>query len=348
MITQYKYRNQLLNKYLNIALVVSILISPVYYYIGMISFGIIVNIFSIVMYLLIKKSKDQNTYTFNSRTFMVSIFVVFIAGHITGNQEFNSMFFLLLFPIASFSIRGPKEGISWAVFLLLALIFVKIKFDLDYNFYSYVFFGVSYLMVSFLLYYYRYYEVKNFKSINDDLEDIIETRTKELKESNEQLKKLAATDALTQISNRAKLNESLHKEIYRVKRFKQNLAIIIIDIDHFKAVNDNYGHNVGDTLLIEFASILKSNTRESDIVGRWGGEEFLIICPETNLKGAMILAEHLRELISNTQFTTIGNKTASFGVSIYKDEEDLKTLISRADEALYNAKGKGRDRVESI
>ena len=123
---------------------------------------------------------------------------------------------------------------------------------------------------------------------------------------------------------------------------------MIIDVDYFKKVNDTYGHQVGDTTLIEVANILKTNIRESDTVGRWGGEEFVIICPHTNLEGIKIVANIIRGKIEKHQFPVVGNKTASFGITIYQDNDNLETIISRADEALYNAKNNGRNRVEFV
>lgn len=123
---------------------------------------------------------------------------------------------------------------------------------------------------------------------------------------------------------------------------------MIIDVDYFKKVNDTFGHQVGDTTLIEVANILKTNTRETDIVGRWGGEEFVIICPNTNLDGIKILASNIREKIEKHQFPVIGNKTASFGATIYQENDNLENLIARADSALYNAKNNGRNRVEFL
>lgn len=120
----------------------------------------------------------------------------------------------------------------------------------------------------------------------------------------------------------------------------------MIDIAHFKTVNDHFGHVVGDEIIKQMANLFSEHIRENDVVGRWGGEEFLILCPDTNLQGARTLAEHLRERIAQTHFgidkMTI---TASFGVSDYRDGEMIKDCIRRADQALYQAKHNGRNQT---
>ncbi|MFA9373735.1 MAG: GGDEF domain-containing protein [Poseidonibacter sp.] len=157
---------------------------------------------------------------------------------------------------------------------------------------------------------------------------------------------LSITDKLTGLFNRLKLDEALNDEFNRSNRFKSSFGIIIIDIDYFKKVNDTYGHQVGDQVLIQFAKILKENIRKIDILGRWGGEEFMIICPETDFQGTIKLAQSLRKIISKYNFPNIGNFSASFGVSIYDGDENIDKIIARADNALYKAKANGRNRVE--
>lgn len=158
---------------------------------------------------------------------------------------------------------------------------------------------------------------------------------------------LAITDPLTGLYNRLKLDEVMTRQILRQKNFSSDLSIILMDVDHFKHVNDTYGHQVGDEVLKEFAQILRQNIRASDVVGRWGGEEFLIICPNTNLEGSSKLAEKLRQVISKTTFTIVGKKTASFGVSSYHAEDTAADVLSRADSQLYLAKQSGRNRVSA-
>lgn len=156
---------------------------------------------------------------------------------------------------------------------------------------------------------------------------------------------LAITDRLTGLYNRLKLDEVLEHEISKSKRYGTALSLIILDIDHFKSVNDIYGHQIGDMVLKEVANTLLSCERESDTIGRWGGEEFLIVLPNTNLTGAMITAEKIRTAIENHPFSVVGKKTASFGVSEFLVEENEDSFIERADQALYRAKSGGRNQV---
>lgn len=119
----------------------------------------------------------------------------------------------------------------------------------------------------------------------------------------------------------------------------------MFDIDHFKKVNDTYGHDVGDYVLESISKIIKTSVRETDIFARWGGEEFLILCAEINIENTEILAEKLRESIGTYNFENVGNITASFGVTIYDEKDDRDTFLKRVDEALYEAKENGRNRV---
>lgn len=165
------------------------------------------------------------------------------------------------------------------------------------------------------------------------------------------VEQLSITDSLTQIYNRMKLDSSLQTEINRANRYQHPLSIILLDIDHFKAVNDTHGHQVGDEILIEIANLLRCNIRTLDILGRWGGEEFLIICPETNTEGAIALAEKLRQLIEAHIFPLAQTQTCSFGIAqhqqtTYEQSEAEDLLVGIADTALYLAKEKGRNRVE--
>ena len=178
--------------------------------------------------------------------------------------------------------------------------------------------------------------IKEYTSIREDITD------KKLVE------KLSITDRLTQLYNRVKLDDVFKDEINRAKRYDEKFCVILLDIDHFKSVNDTYGHDVGDMTLIDVANILKSSIRQTDIVGRWGGEEFVIITPKTTLENAMILANKIRENIQNHTFKHIGTKTSSFGVSIYKDGDNADTMVKRADNALYEAKKTGRNKVVTL
>ena len=165
---------------------------------------------------------------------------------------------------------------------------------------------------------------------------------------NLELEKMSNTDKLTNLFNRHKLDESLKYELNRFKRTNMPFGLIILDVDFFKAVNDNFGHNIGDKVLIDICSVLTKNVRSSDILGRWGGEEFLIIVPNVNEKDLYLFAQKLRTEIESHNFFTVGKKTCSFGVTVSRIEDSETSIVSRADKALYKAKNSGRNRVEVL
>ncbi len=168
----------------------------------------------------------------------------------------------------------------------------------------------------------------------------------ELKETNLLLENLVKTDGLTNIYNHKYIYERLEKEVFKAKQHNTNLSIIMFDIDKFKNINDTYGHPMGDEVLIQISSKLKKEVRETDIVGRYGGEEFIIILPETDLQDACSLADRLRVCISKIKFTQENLKvTISGGVSTLKKENPLE-FIRNVDILLYKAKNKGRNRIE--
>jgi diguanylate cyclase (GGDEF)-like protein len=120
---------------------------------------------------------------------------------------------------------------------------------------------------------------------------------------------------------------------------------MLIDIDHFKNINDTYGHQVGDMVLQRVSTLFRRSIRSTDIVGRWGGEEFMVLCPQTNINQCNIFAQNLRAKIENYNFPNIKNQTASFGLSTYKEGYSLEELIKQADDALYKSKRNGRNQV---
>jgi len=154
------------------------------------------------------------------------------------------------------------------------------------------------------------------------------------------------TDALTELNNRMKLDEALENEVNRAQRYQSTFSIIMLDIDYFKKVNDTYGHLAGDNVLKKIADLLKMNLRKTDVPGRWGGEEFLILLPQQNKTYACMIAEKLRKTIETSEFPDVGIITASFGLTEYASEDVVNSLIKRADDALYRAKELGRNRVE--
>lgn len=159
---------------------------------------------------------------------------------------------------------------------------------------------------------------------------------------------LAIKDPLTEIYNRHKFNEEIQRETDRSRRYGIEYSLIMFDIDHFKDVNDKFGHQVGDTLLKELAALVSANIRTTDIFARYGGEEFIIITPEVSAEGALKLAEKLRRVIEDNKFSHVGRMTCSFGVADHTKEMSAQELVHKTDAALYRAKAEGRNRVSMM
>jgi len=180
----------------------------------------------------------------------------------------------------------------------------------------------------------------------------LENLTKELEQKNRTLDNLANIDGLTGLFNHRYFQNILDQEIKRAERHSTYLSLVLIDIDHFKKVNDTYGHQVGDFILAEFSKTIQKNIRQYDIIARYGGEEFVVILPETTTEDALLVAEKLRAVIEKTDFQDSRETyriTASFGQSgcspAVEDNFHKNTLINQADQALYEAKEKGRNKV---
>lgn len=163
--------------------------------------------------------------------------------------------------------------------------------------------------------------------------------------SEENFKQLSVTDPLTQIYNRRKFDDRLELEIHRAARFKRPFSVIMFDIDHFKDINDTFGHEVGDETLKTLTNIVSGHARATDTFARWGGEEFIILVVETPLEGACLFAEKLRKAIEGSASDATGKITCSFGVTEFRETDDITSIAKRVDDALYEAKDSGRNRV---
>jgi diguanylate cyclase (GGDEF)-like protein len=217
------------------------------------------------------------------------------------------------------------------------------------------------LVIMFMLH--RHQRIKKqLHTYKYELERIVEDRTNTLSLKNTLLKKeimirqkiekelvhLATIDPLTLIPNRRKFDDVLHYELTRDSRYKNKMSLIFCDLDYFKLINDSHGHKIGDDVLKEFTDMVSSNIRKTDIFARWGGEEFVLLLPETDIQTALHTAEKLRRATERYKFTYIEKMTASFGVTQFIDGDDGITFVKRADDALYNAKKNGRNRVEVL
>ncbi len=180
-------------------------------------------------------------------------------------------------------------------------------------------------------------DVSHYVAVGGDMTDRVEAER--------DLYRHATTDRLTGLANRFQLETTLERELARTERYGSSVGLAIIDLDHFKQVNDTHGHLVGDQVLAEVAERVARAVRRSDIVARWGGEEFVVLAPESDPRAAREMAEKLRRRIAGQPFAGVGRVTASVGVTASLAGEGVDALLGRADQALYRAKAEGRDRV---
>ncbi len=184
------------------------------------------------------------------------------------------------------------------------------------------------------------------RAMNAELESVVAARTRELVEKNRMLEVLSVTDKLTSLYNRRKLDTVVEEELVRSRRYAVGFAVVLLDVDHFKRINDTHGHLVGDSVLAAIAQLLREGTREADAVGRYGGEEFLMVCRHATRDAGHAMAEKIRACVERHEFPDVGPVTVSAGVSAYRHGDTLASLVGRADAALYRAKAAGRNRVE--
>lgn len=173
-------------------------------------------------------------------------------------------------------------------------------------------------------------------------------KVNELYDITQNLEQQASTDVLTGIFNRYKFDEMFDIEVKRAKLNKTPLSLILFDIDHFKDINDTFGHNIGDKALMEVTKVVTKSIKRADVFARWGGEEFAVLAIHTELGGAVSLAEKLRIEVESMHFEPTTGITSSFGVAQFQDSDNMEDLLKRADDALYLAKKNGRNRVEVL
>lgn len=181
--------------------------------------------------------------------------------------------------------------------------------------------------------------------LNDNEYVIVLSDITKIQNRADMLEQKANIDSLTKALSRQKFDELYSLELHRSQRYINSLSVMLLDIDHFKNINDTYGHDIGDKALIDFAKLIKEGIRKYDVFARWGGEEFILMLPQTDINAAFKMGEKLRNIIKEHNFEKIGKLTCSIGISMLRRDDDESTLLKRIDNALYKAKKSGRDKT---
>jgi diguanylate cyclase (GGDEF)-like protein len=266
-------------------------------------------------------------------------------------------------PLAALFFSGLKSASRWLLaFIALTIISGLINEQLAFmarpmneslnTVYFIMNMGAGFLLIYIVLHYFVKDRQASHVMAVQSKEQAIQSKAQlqaayeQLKQNEIKIRELMLTDPLTGIANRRYLDQRLEHEIQRSLRYGTSFSIIMTDLDHFKQINDKYGHNTGDAVLVQFAKVLNANVRSSDFVARYGGEEFVILLPDTDNKGAVELAERIRQDTAQQTFQDVRQPvTASFGVTTVMRAQDGVEVLKKADEALYSSKEQGRNRV---
>lgn len=285
-------------------------------------------LFVIFLFLYIDLNKNKNLQRSSViGTFMIALFMLAFA-YLNHNTGFG-LIWTIFVPIFGVALFGSRDGmyISFVYYLLLfSLLYYGLHYweDSSWDLLSFL----RLVFASIVLLWVLYVTESSFEEVSIVLE------------------RMTYTDALTKLYNRRKIDEIMEKKCYEYKRYGTKLSIAILDIDDFKEINDTYGHDVGDEVLSELSNILKQHSRKSDIIARWGGEEFMFIMQNTRKENALESMEKLRKVIEKHSFAKIGHITCSIGVcEIGNDISSANQLFSCADQALYTSKHNGKNSV---
>lgn len=308
--------------------------------------------------MALRRLKDGRiVYRINCLLFGLLIVYMMMVGGESGSK----ILWMYTFPLIAFFLFGKREGLIWSalIFLVALLNFWGPLKGVTEFIYAPQFktrFIFTYLIVSAVTYWFessRFHYRRGLEEQNRVLEEekqLLQHEIKERQRLERELRRLAGTDPLTGAANRRRFMEIASNELYRHKRYRHPMALAMMDIDHFKQINDTHGHPVGDKVLRSLVRYCQIYLRKSDLLGRVGGEEFAILLVETNPTSGRMVADRLRQKIANLKLPVERGDlqfTVSIGITSSKKGDDtIETIIKRADEALYQAKAKGRNRVE--
>ena len=292
--------------------------------------------------LALKSIKQQKTLKKARIISSINLFVFFLMYIIFNQNNDFGLIWSIFLPIFLIPINGHKKG------LILSLIFYTIAIFFAYNgigewqggewnFHSFIRFSGASLVLVYVTY------INELSIYKNNL--LLQEKEKKEQKYVKKLQDIATNDHLTGVYNRRYISELSSKEIKEANRYKKDLSLAILDIDYFKKINDTYGHNIGDLVLKKFSKIICKSIRDSDLFGRWGGEEFLIVFTNTSIEKAYKKCLMIKELIENEKFETVNKVTCSIGLASINKDDKLDKIVDRADKALYEAKESGRNKV---
>jgi diguanylate cyclase (GGDEF)-like protein len=305
-------------------------VNPLGYVLLFVSFSMVVSI------IYFRRSGNFKLFMALAETIygLLCIYLIY-----SGGRYNTGPLWCYIYPVSSFYLIGYKKASIVCVIITgiyTAILFIPILPSATMYSYPLIFkirFLVSLSLVTFtayLLEYSRYHTQLEIEKLSQELD------------------RMSRTDELTGLSNRRDMYEWLKQELYRFERNRNPFSVTLCDIDHFKSINDMYGHDCGDFILKNVGSILKESVRKQDKIARWGGEEFLILHPETTLQNASLIAERVRKNIEHVSLTYQQHNlhvTLSFGIAVTTEDSTIEEVIKNADENLYHAKRNGRNRV---
>ncbi len=271
----------------------------------------------------------------------IQILSVFIGGYFNtimfSNKDYSfSVYLLVVFILSLTYVSNPYYSSALILVSFLGLTLYTNSYIVQLSY----FIGDFLIAVIFVI----LLCIGNIMNFNGQLKLFLQEI--EISKANAKLEEISQTDELTGIYNRRKSADVISENIEIASRYKYCFSIALIDIDNFKTVNDTYGHNVGDLVLQQFVNNIKNMLRSTDILGRWGGEEFIIITPNCKEDEAYFLVERLRKKNEEIYFPKVGKVTFSAGISIYENQDDFSKLVDKADKALYAAKNEGRNQTQ--
>jgi len=271
-----------------------------------------------------------------------NLFFLFIGFAYTNQSADFSLIWTIFFPIFVITLMGHKKGLLVTGFFYLILLSmayqgIGIWDNGEWNFRGFLRLVTASAVLVYIVYVYE--AILYHSSI-----ELQQTRDKEAKYI-ENLHLLSVTDPLTGLYTRRRMNEALQEHVDNFKRYQDPFSLILFDIDDFKHINDHFGHNIGDQVLVIIAESTKNTLRKTDYIGRWGGEEFLILLPKTLKEEAASIAEKLRQEMEAAIYPQTSSVTCSFGVAQYSELLDISGIINQADNALYKAKNSGKNCV---